>query len=117
MDFRTYDLTMTDTAAIELPPEVADDVGPNVVLFKGMHGILNLCPEDRFEGCHSTMMESEGQGARQLRRFAVSGAYAAELGPHGELEIPEHLAWYANLGRNLVLRCFGTHCEISNRPE
>ncbi|MBN1192733.1 MAG: hypothetical protein JXA36_03440 [Coriobacteriia bacterium] len=115
MVFGTYELTMTDTGTIELPAEVADDLGPNVVLFKGVRGTLVLCPENRFEGCLSAVMESEDRGARERKRFAAGGAYATELGPRGELEIPEHLAWYAELNRDLTLQCLGAHCAIVNR--
>lgn len=117
MVFGTYDLTVTDTGTIELPTEVAEAVGPDIVLFKGVRGTLILCPEDHFEGCLTAMMESDDRDARERKRFATGGAYATELGPRGEVEIPENLAWYANLGRNLILRCLGTHCEITNRAE
>lgn len=113
----THDLTVTDTGTIELPTEVADDIGPDIVLFRGVRGTLILCPEDRFERCLTAVTESEDRGARERKRFAVGGAYATELGPRGEVDIPENLAWYADLGRNLILRCLGTHCEITNRAE
>lgn len=115
MHFQSYEITMSDAGAIELPDEVAVALGPNVVLFKGEGGTLILCPEDRFDSCLGAIMAPADRSLRDRKRFAVSGAYSAELGSHGKLEIPEHLAWSAGLSRDLTLQCLGTHCKIINR--
>lgn len=115
MHFQSYEITMSDAGAIELPDEVADALGPNVVLFKGERGTLILCPGDRFGSCLGATTASTDRSLRDRKRFAVGGAYAAELGLHGKLEIPEHLAWYAELSHDLTLQCLGTHCKIINR--
>lgn len=99
------------------PSKMRDDLGPQVVLQKGIDRCLHVIPPDewtvRVEKVRG--LATTNPNARDYARFFFSQASREQIDRQGRLTIPPSFREYAGLEREVAIVGNGAHVEIWDR--
>jgi MraZ protein len=117
----TFHRTLDDKLRLALPKSLRDALGDAtdrpVFLAPGSDGSLALFPEASFEQLAQRLAAASpaAMEVREYRRMFYARATRAELDRQGRLRLPQELADFAGLVRDVVLLGVQDHVELWDR--
>ena len=113
----TYEHTIDEKSRLTLPARFRDGLGENVVLTRGLDGVVAVYPRETWVVTVQTRiaaLDPLSRRARQLQRFFFSGAAEADVDRQGRILVPAVLTRSATLERDVVVTGANDHLEIWN---
>ena len=108
----TYEHTIDEKSRLTLPARFRDGLGENVVLTRGLDGVVAVYPRETWVVTVQTRiaaLDPLSRRARELQRFFFSGAAEADVDRQGRILVPAVLTRYANLERDVVVTGANDH--------
>ncbi len=107
-----YTHTMDAKRRVSLPSPFREELGETVVLTRGLDSCIFLFPEDAWQNIADELASlSFGDAdSRGLNRFLLSGAREVSIDKSGRVLVPDFLANFADLGKEVVFT--GVHSRI-----
>lgn len=105
---------LDDKGRVIFPARMREELGPNVVLQKGIEACLYVFPQAAWEREVERVnsLPTTSPDARRYRRFFFSQAQSERVDRQGRLTIPQPFRDYAALGRDVVVAGVGARVEI-----
>jgi MraZ protein len=100
---------------VAVPKKFLDELGETPILAKWYEDCLLLVGQDFWEKLLGRLTGGNrivSFGVRDIERFILGSAFEVEPDGQGRIIIPEILAYYANLTRDLVFTGLGDRVEI-----
>lgn len=99
------------------PARMREDLGPQVVLQKGIERCVYVYPPDEWERrvAQVTTLPQTDPNARNYVRFFFSQASREQVDRQGRLTVPQAFREYASLDREVVVVGMGPRVEIWDR--
>ena len=113
----TYEHTIDEKSRLTLPARFRDELGEQVVLTRGLDGVVAIYPRETWVVTVQTRiaaLDPLSRRARELQRFFFSGAAEADVDRQGRILVPAVLTRYASLERDVVVTGANDHLEIWN---
>lgn len=100
-----YQAVLSDSRRVAVPKKFMRELGENLVLAMWYEDCLILVKDNFWEALSKNLVgdSRKGWGVRDLERFILGSAFEVTLDDQGRIIIPETLAEYAKLDKNL---CF-----------
>jgi len=114
MFFGKQKITVSEHNQISLPGRFERLGGGDVFLTRGFDHNLMLMLKDSFETLVERLQEMSLSDplARQLNRLLLAGAVESKVDMDGRLELPDELAGYASLEKEIILVGQGEYLEL-----
>ena len=105
---------LDDKGRVIFPARMRDELGPHVVLQKGIEACVYVFPQSAWEREVERVnsLPTTRPDARRYRRFFFSQAQSERVDKQGRLTIPQAFRDYAGLAREVVVAGVGTRVEI-----
>jgi MraZ protein len=105
---------LDDKGRVIFPVRMRDELGPQVVLQKGIESCVYVFPTDAWQAEVERVnsLPSTHPHARRYRRFFFSQAEDQRIDKQGRLTIPQAFREYAGLTRDVVVAGVGARVEI-----
>jgi MraZ protein len=105
---------LDDKGRVIFPARMRDELGPHVVLQKGIESCVYVFPTDAWQAEVERVnsLPSTHPQARRYRRFFFSQAEDQRIDKQGRLTIPQAFREYAGLTRDVVVAGVGARVEI-----
>ena len=111
----TYEHTIDEKSRLTLPARFRDGLGENVVLTRGLDGVVAVYPRETWVVTVQTRiaaLDPLSRRARELQRFFFSGAAEADLDGQGRVLVPAALTRHAGLEREVVVAGNYDHLQL-----
>jgi len=105
---------LDDKGRVIFPARMRDELGPHVVLQKGIEACVYVFPTKAWEAEVERVqtLSTTKPEARRYRRFFFSQATDERIDKQGRLTIPQQFREYAGLSRDVVVAGVGARVEI-----
>lgn len=107
-----YEISMDDKGRIIVPTRLREELGANVVLWRGFDGQVMIHPKAKWEQAVNRLTEQETQQRIRQARWALLSGNENELDRQGRMVIPPALRRHAGLGAVVVVVGMDDHLEI-----
>lgn len=105
---------LDDKGRVIFPARMRDELGPDVVLQKGIEQCVYVFPQAAWEREVERVnsLPTTRPDARRYRRFFFSQAQSERVDKQGRLTVPQSFRDYAGLSREVVVAGVGARVEI-----
>ena len=105
---------LDDKGRVIFPSSMRDELGPHVVLQKGIEACVYVFPTKAWEAEveRVSSLPTTDPKARRYRRFFFSQAEDQRIDKQGRLTIPQAFREYAGLSKDVVVAGVGARVEI-----
>lgn len=105
---------LDDKGRVIFPARMRDELGPHVVLQKGIEQCVYVFPQAAWEREVERVnsLPTTRPDARRYRRFFFSQAQSERVDKQGRLTVPQAFRDYAGLSREVVVAGVGARVEI-----
>jgi MraZ protein len=113
-----YEHTIDDKNRLTLPARFREELGPDVVLTRGLDGCLDVYPGDAWRRLveeRLVPLDPFSREGRELKRYFFALGADAEVDRQGRVHVPAGLVQHAGLGRDVVVAGVHDHVEIWDR--
>ncbi len=117
-DFKgQYSHSMDKKRRVSVPAKMRAHLGERVVLTKGVDECLELYPLEEWEkkANHLQNLPTAKRETRALIRVILGSASEIELDKLGRILVPEYLAGYADLKKDVIVLGLGNRIELWNK--
>lgn len=103
---------------LPMPARLRSELGSRVIVTRGLEGCLFVYPLNAWNEVAQKLANApQGSAAsRGFGRLLLSSAYEADLDALGRILIPDGLAGYAELGKEVIVNGVGNRLEIWSKP-
>jgi MraZ protein len=111
---------LSDARRVAVPKKFLNEIGPKPVLAKWYEDCLILVSAEFWNTILSRLTggtKVAGLGVRDIERFILGSAFELEPDAQGRIIVPELLAGYADLSKDLVFVGLGDRIEIWNKDK
>ncbi len=100
-----------------MPAKFREELGTSFVITRGLDHCLLVYRKEEWEQFAAKLQQlpMNKQSNRKMQRFFMGAAVECEADKQGRIRIPEGLAIYAELGKDVVLEGVTSRIEIWNR--
>jgi MraZ protein len=105
---------LDDKGRVIFPARMREDLGPQVVLQKGIDPCVYVLPPAEWDKqvANVSALPTTNPRARRYARFFFSQAQSERIDRQGRLTIPQGFREYAGLDRDIVVVGAGTRVEV-----
>ncbi|MDP4007462.1 MAG: division/cell wall cluster transcriptional repressor MraZ [bacterium] len=109
-----YRHTIDEKRRLAIPSKMRKQLGNEAVLTRGLDGCLTLYPTQEWkkESEKLSRIPSSSPEGRAYARIMLAGADQVSFDSLGRILVPEYLAQYATLQKNVVIGGLNTRLEI-----
>ena len=107
-----HNVTMDDKGRVFVPARFRDDLGPNLMMWRGMAGQIMMYPKPTWQKMADALsQQATSQHVREVR-WMVFSATEEEPDRQGRIVIPQSLRKHAELGSDIVVVGLDDHVEV-----
>ncbi len=111
-----YNHSIDPKGRLIMPAKFREELGPKFIITKGLDGCLFVYTMSDWDKIVKQLQDkpNTSREARRFSRFLIGGATECETDRQGRIHIPQTLAKYAGLEKDVVLVGLPTRIEIWN---